>query len=53
MNRGLDASELTGTAQKLAANCRWEYEDRPYWDGEVDVCINSYTLASGAWLGAT
>jgi hypothetical protein len=49
---GLDASALAGTAEKLAANSRWDYDDLPYWDGEVDVCINSYTLASGAWLGA-
>ncbi|WP_353808090.1 squalene cyclase [Agromyces sp. SYSU T00194] len=49
---GLEASELDGTVELLAANSRWEYEDLPYWDGEVDVCINSFTLANGAWLGA-
>ncbi|BDV31631.1 squalene cyclase [Microbacterium terricola] len=49
---GLDAGALAGTAEKLAANSRWDYNDLPYWGGEVDVCINSYTLASGAWLGA-
>ncbi|GAB3278588.1 hypothetical protein GCM10027449_18780 [Sinomonas notoginsengisoli] len=49
---GLDATALTGTAEKLAANSRWEYEDLPYWGGEVDVCINAATLANGAWLGA-
>ncbi len=49
---GVDASVLAGTAEKLAANSRWEYDDLPYWGGEVDVCINSYTLAAGAWLGA-
>ncbi|MCK3768774.1 squalene cyclase [Microbacterium aerolatum] len=49
---GVDAAALTGTAEKLAANSRWEYEDMPYWGGEVDVCINSFTLATGAWLGA-
>jgi len=49
---GVDATALAGTAEKLAANCRWEYDDLPYWGGEVDVCINSYTLATGAWLGA-
>ena len=49
---GLDAGALEGTAQELARNCRWEYEDRLYWDGEVDCCINAFTLANGAWLGA-
>ena len=49
---GLDASVLAGTAERLAANSRWEYEGLPYWGGEVDCCINGYTLANGAWLGA-
>lgn len=49
---GLDAGTLAGTAEKLRENARWEYDDLPYWDGEVDVCINAMTLASGAWLGA-
>jgi hypothetical protein len=48
---GLDPAVLSGTAERLAANCRWEYDDLPYWDGEVDCCINAYTLANGAWLG--
>ncbi|MET7994144.1 squalene cyclase [Amycolatopsis sp. NPDC005232] len=49
---GLDASVLSGTAELLARNSRWEYENLPYWDGEVDVCINSWTLSNGLWLGA-
>ena len=49
---GLDAAVLAGTAQLLDANSRWEYDDLPYWGGEVDCCINAYTLANGAWLGA-
>ncbi|RAX16011.1 squalene cyclase [Pseudarthrobacter sp. AG30] len=49
---GLEADALRGTAEKLAANSRWEYENLPYWDGEVDCCINAFTLANGAWLGA-
>ena len=49
---GLDASALEGTAEKIAANSRWEYDDLPYWGGEVDCCINAFTLANGTWLGA-
>src|SRR3954468_3705622 len=49
---GVDGSRLAGTAEKLGANSRWEYDDLPYWGGEVDVCINAFTLANGAWLGA-
>ncbi len=40
------------TAGLLARNARWEYDDLPFWGGEVDACINAFTLASGAWLGA-
>jgi hypothetical protein len=49
---GLDSMVLDGTAAGLAANSRWEYNDGPYWEGEVDCCINASTLANGAWLGA-
>jgi hypothetical protein len=48
---GVAASALVGTAEKLAT-VRWEYENLPYWGGEVDVCINSWTLSNGLWLGA-
>jgi len=48
---GVDAEALGDTADKLAANSRWEFDDLPYWDGEVDCCINAFTLANGAWLG--
>lgn len=49
---GVPAAALAGTAAKLDANARWEYDDLPYWGGETDVCINAMTLANGAWLGA-
>ncbi|MDX8148449.1 squalene cyclase [Lentzea sp. BCCO 10_0061] len=48
---GVDAAVLEGTAELLAAGCRWEYQGLPYWGGEVDCCINSWTLANGVWLG--
>ena len=49
---GLYPDALAGTAELLAENSRWEYDDLPYWGGEVDCCINAFTLANGAWLGA-
>ena len=49
---GVDAAVLAGTAERLARNSRWEYKDLPYWGGEVDCCINAFTLANGVWLGA-
>ena len=40
---GIDAEVLRErrTAELLAANSRWEYDDLPYWGGEVDCCINA------------
>ncbi len=40
------------TAELLAENSRWDYDDLPYWRGEVDCCINAWTVANGLWLGA-
>jgi hypothetical protein len=51
---GLDSAVLRErrTAELLAENCRWEYDNLPYWGGEVDCCINAWTVANGLWLGA-
>lgn len=49
---GVDAAVLGDTAERIRANSRWEYDDLPYWDGEVDACINAFTLSNGIWLGA-
>ena len=50
---GLDPQVLRArrTAELLERHCRWEYDDLPYWDGEVDCCVNAFTLANGVWLG--
>lgn len=40
------------TVELLDENSRWEYENLPYWGGEVDCCINAWTVANGVWLGA-
>ncbi|MFT7837871.1 squalene cyclase [Saccharothrix sp. BKS2] len=51
---GVDAEVLRRrrTVELLAENSRWEYDDLPYWGGEVDCCINAWTVANGVWLGA-
>lgn len=51
---GMDASVLRQrrTAELLAENSRWDWEGRAYWSGEVDCCINAWTLGNGLWLGA-
>jgi hypothetical protein len=50
---GLDPAVLRErrTAELLDENSLWEYENLPYWSGEVDCCINAWTVANGVWLG--
>src|SRR3954470_15951656 len=51
---GLDPA--TDTAREMtslvAANCRWEHDDLPFFDGEGDPCINRRTVPLGAYFGA-
>lgn len=49
---GLDAAVLRGTAELLDEHSRWDYNNLPFWSGEVDCCINAWTVANGVWLGA-
>lgn len=36
----------------VAVNCRWEYNGQPFFDGEVEPCINGRTVTLGAYFGA-
>jgi hypothetical protein len=51
---GLDpASEAAREMTALVtANCRWEYDGLPFFDGEVEECINGHTVTLGAYFGA-
>ena len=35
----------------VRANARWEYDNLPYFDGEVEPCINGQAVAVGAYFG--
>jgi hypothetical protein len=35
----------------VGANARWEHDGQPYWEGEVEPCINGMTVANGAYFG--
>jgi len=50
---GVDpATEAVQSALALVrANARWEYDDLPYFDGEVEPCINGQAVAIGAYFG--
>lgn len=51
---GLDpASETAREMTSLvAANSRWEYNAGPFFEGEVEPCINGHTVTLGAYFGA-
>lgn len=50
---GLDPA--SGRAKRIVelvgANSRWDHDGEPYWDGEVEECINGRVVADGAYLG--
>ncbi len=35
----------------VGENGRWDEGDQPFWEGEVEECINGRTLADGAYFG--
>jgi hypothetical protein len=51
---GLDPTTDTarGMTAQVAAHCRWEYDGEPFFDGEVEPCINGRTVTLGAYFGA-
>ena len=32
-------------------NCRWDHAGQPFFEGEVEPCINGMTVASGSYFG--
>ena len=39
------------TVRLIGENSRWEYEQLPYWGGEVEERINGRTVADGVYFG--
>ncbi|MBB2713990.1 UNVERIFIED_ORG: hypothetical protein GGE53_005671 [Rhizobium etli] len=39
------------TVASIGANAHWEEGGQPYWNGEVEECINGRTVADGAYFG--
>jgi hypothetical protein len=50
---GLDPSSYRAkrAVQLIGVNSRWDHAGEPYWEGEVEECINGRTLADGAYFG--
>jgi hypothetical protein len=40
------------TVQLVGQNSKWEEGNQPFWEGEVEECINGRTVAIGAYFGA-
>jgi hypothetical protein len=36
---------------RVRANSRWEHDDEPYFEGEVEPCINGRLVSLGAYFG--
>lgn len=51
---GLDPSceRMRKSVALIGANSRWDHAGQPYWEGEVEECINGRTVADGAYFGA-
>src|SRR3954447_17136964 len=50
---GLDPSSESArrAATLVAEHGRWEHDGQPYFEGEVEPCINGRTIETGAYLG--
>ncbi|WP_435743990.1 hypothetical protein [Microbacterium sp. PMB16] len=53
MEFGLDpqSPEARDAVAKVRAGVRWEHAGQPYFDGEVEPCINGVALAIAAYFG--
>ncbi|HEX6336915.1 MAG TPA: hypothetical protein VFZ85_08175 [Jiangellaceae bacterium] len=50
---GLDPSSdrANRAVELIGANSRWDEGGQPYWEGEVEECVNGRTVADGAYFG--
>lgn len=50
---GLDPASPSAkrTVALVGAHARWDEGGQPYWQGEVEECINGRTVADGAYFG--
>ncbi len=50
---GLDpgSDRASRTVGLIGANSRWDHAGQPYWEGEVEECINGRAVADGAYFG--
>jgi hypothetical protein len=39
------------TVALIGLNSKWDHDGQPFWDGEVEECINARTVTVGAYFG--
>lgn len=45
-----DSQRARCTVESIGAHSRWDEGGQPYWQGEVEECINGRTVADGAYF---
>jgi hypothetical protein len=50
---GLDpaSDRIQRAVELIGANSHWDHAGEPYWEGEVEECINGRIVADGAYFG--
>ncbi len=50
---GIDptSDRIEKSIELIGANARWEHDNQPYWEGEVEPCINGVAVANGTYFG--
>jgi hypothetical protein len=50
---GIDptSERIQWAVEEIGANSRWEEGGQPFWEGEVEECINGRNVADGAYFG--
>ena len=46
-----DDERVRDAVERVRSNVKWEYDDLPYFDGEVEPCINGQAVAIGSYFG--
>jgi hypothetical protein len=45
------AERIRSAVARVAANCRWEHDGQPFFEGEVEPCINGMVVVLGTYFG--
>ena len=46
-----ETDRMRRAVAQVRDNCRWEYDDLPFFGGEVEPCINGRTVTLGVYFG--